>query len=1077
MNLAGNRHVPGWHYIGDTKDGLWGKFFPAGHERPRGFARSQSKPQAEARSLLNPVARDRAYREFLDSLQLAPDHREDLRKRGLTDAQIDRGGFATLEPGDRHKIEGIATGSRHRGYLCPIRDAGGRLLGCQIRLDKGENGRYRWLKSGKVSSHLPNGELPLQVAASVGEPQRIVPIEGTLKPDIVALLWPGTVAIGASGGNFAGCQEQLRQAIAAYPGLPIFFAPDAGCLANRHVRRRDVGTVKLLQGWGYEPQILDWGQLYDKQALDLDDWLAADGDADAIAPIDTDEYLAHADTSWLQYLRGALQNRRSKRRGPVLVDATDPAIAPPTQENEILQYPAHTRLAIWQTLAADREMILDTSDTGGGKSYDTGRIEPADFNCQKVWYVTNDPRNVSTQTLTQANGWTLVEGRHGGLTVDRRGQIRIWKRGDDTMPTQTPNCARPQTIAALRSLGIGQADEASTICTTCSHFGGCKSGNGAYRYLDERRKAIAQTKRIVHPNALPDPTSYDYSQDLVVFDESTNTLRDLTTLSVSPFEIAKWLDETYACYPQIYEQIQPILMELRALLGKRKAPDPYGWKHHEIVAALQPLLPASPDLDAIARIAGPIDAILNPAKEYGVETADLPQHLRKQLLDRDAVSAEKLKESGLQQFVLPLLSILAGGHGTLFIQGGRLQISQGDRYLANILQAAKRAILLDATGDRHQLANMADVPVTAIAPTQQIETATPHLKVTQIVGCGRMGAMRGADQTHRADALVAQLKSQHQRVGVIDWKKYARGDADEGYWFADSRGRNDFEACDALVLVGTPCSNINALVAEFEATYHYVPASTTHTVARSMQATNAPPGKQYQLSSNESTDPQFAEFVRSRILAEYRQAIGRLRANRRPQTPLTCYIISDYVLDISVEMVEAGAVILEAASKSDRNLIGILDAALQLFQNSVKITSGAIASAIGKTDSRVRQLLGPIGGMTGFRRALETLLTVYMAKLTLGDRATWDWIANEYLPLFTQHQGDEGLLEEVAVQIDAGGWEHWQQIANALLPDVRKQVLVAFLRFSPKAWLEELLAGATPLDPNVFLQLEGRGVP
>lgn len=292
MTHPGDRNIPGWHYVGDAYNGLWGKFFPVDSDRPQGFTNPKPKPQPDDRPLLNPAARDRAYRQFLDGLHLAPDHRENLRKRGLNDEQIARGGFVTLERNDGRSFGAIATGTRHRGIFIPIRDANERLLGGQIRLDKGDNGRYRWPKSGKVSSHLPNGELPLQVAASVGEPQRVVSIEGTLKPYTVAQLWPGTVAIGASGGNFTGCQKQFQQALAAYPGLPILFAPDAGSLANPHVCHRDTGTIKLLREWGFEPQVLDWGQLYNKQALDLDDWLAAGGDVGAITTVAADDYLA-----------------------------------------------------------------------------------------------------------------------------------------------------------------------------------------------------------------------------------------------------------------------------------------------------------------------------------------------------------------------------------------------------------------------------------------------------------------------------------------------------------------------------------------------------------------------------------------------------------------------------------------------------------------------------------------------------------------------------------------------------------------------------------------------------------------
>lgn len=1076
MTNAGNSHVSGWKHIGDAYDGLWGKFFPAG-DRPQGFSSPKPKPPENNFPVINPAARDRAYREFLDSLTLAPDHREDLRRRGLTDEQIDRGGFVTLKPGDRNKIDGIATGTRHRGYLCPIRNADGRLLGCQIRLDEGNGGRYRWLKSSKISSHLPNGELPLQVAACVGKPQRIVTIEGPLKSWIVAQLWPGTIAIGASGGNFQGCKKQLQTALQKFPELPILFAPDAGSLANRHVRRRDTGTIKLLQSWGYDPQVLDWGQLYDKQVLDLDDWLATGGNPEDISQIDTDDYLAIVDTSWLQRLRDRLQNVRTTQHGPVLANVTGEAQLPAAPEQQAMQYAVGDRIETWQAIAGQGRIVADTSGTGSGKSYDAGRLEPETLGCERVMYVTSDPRNVTTETLK--HGWKTVQGRHGGLTVNDRGQIRLWDGDPQKYATTAPNCSRPKTIAALRSMGISQADEASTICTTCPHFGACNHAkNGTYTYLNDRRKAIASTKRIIHPSALPDPEDYDYSQEIVIIEEAGEIINTTATLTVRASEIEKWFAALAEDMGDLLPQLRPLLSQLKEMLtGEAKAPTMHGWSHHQLVEQLKPLASGVIDLEAIARMVGPVDDILNPSKEYGMELADLPARLRKQLLDKDAEASQKVRDRVLQQFLMPLIEILRGGRGTLSLQRGALTISHGDNNLAEICRRAKAVILLDATAHVEQMAIALGVATTKIALVKQEEPEGAKLEIHQISGLGRNGSRRGGDQVRRADALVDTLRSQYENVGVIRWKKYVRDGEDAGYWFADSRGRNDFAECDALVLDGIPCLNVNALAAEFEALHGRVPTDTTETVRRSIQATNAPPGKQYILDSNESADPLFAEFVRRRILAEIHQAIGRLRANRRPGETLHVYILGDYAIDLPVEVVKAEEVTLEAARKSDRNMIGILRAAVDIVERGADITSAALAKAIDRSEQAIWKIAGKFGGMKTFRKTLLLLLAPYKAKVGNGDQATWEWLANEYLPLFQVDGGDAGLLEEVATSIETHGWDDWQRIADAFNPNVRKQVLVAFLRFAPQTWLDELIGGVQPLNRSLDSVACGCGVP
>ena len=1081
MNNAGNSHIPGWHHIGDAYNGLWGKFFPENNDfplgRPRQLASQQPKPQPDDRPILNPASRDIAYRQFLDRLRLDSDHRENLRKRGLSDRQISAGLYCTIDRDTRVHIEGIPTRASERGIVCPAFDKDGRVVGCQVRLDNATDNKYRWLWGYKVKSKLPNDEMPLQVRRGEGDPQHIALAEGILKPGIIADLWPGTVGIGASSGNFRACQEQLRAALQKYPGLPILIAPDKGSLLNRHVKHQLCTTIKLLQEWGYEPRILDWGQLYNKKALDLDDWLAAGGNPNTIAQMDADDFLAVADTSWLQDLRARLQGFRTKQRGPILVEATGEAQLPEAPEYKASQYEVGDRLTTWQAIAEQGRSVADTSDTGAGKSYDAGRIDPADFGCAGTYYVTTDPRNPSTETLGKENGWKTVQGRHGGLMLNERGQTRIWDGNPKHHATTAANCARPKTIAALRSLGISQADEASTICTTCPYFGGCKSGNGPYTYLYDRRNAIASPNRIAHPSAMPDPSEYDYSNDLLTFEEASQALQNLNTISVRRFDIAKFLDEAYADHRDLHAQIQPLLLELRALLGKRKAPGRHGWTHWQIVEILKPLVPDDPDFDAIAQITGPIDDILNPSKEHGVELADLPRYLRKRLLARDADSAARLEQEGIQQFVIPLLSILSGGRGTLSIQGGRLQISQGDSYLATIARAAKCNILLDATGNRDELAALLGVEPDAIAQVEQRSKPVPNLNVTQIVGLGRMGVSRGGDQARRVNALIDELRSRHSNPGVIDFKRHARGKNNEGHWFVDSRGRNDFENCDALIFVGTPCPNLNALVAEFEAIYKYVPTDETVEVARSMLATNAPESKQYQLRGIESADPKFAEFVRQRILAEIRQGIGRIRANRRPGETLHVYIVSDYAIDLPLEVIRAEEITLDAAKKSDRNLVGILKAAVEIRERGAKITSNALGKAIGRSEQAVRKIASKFGGMEAYGQALLSVVSAYKSKVAAGDQATWDWIANEYLPLFGAEGGDEGLLEEVAIEIETHGWDGWQRIADSFSADVRKQVLAAFLRFMPQAWLDELMGGVQPLDQPLDFAVCGRGVP
>ncbi|MGB8698871.1 MAG: hypothetical protein WCD18_05590, partial [Thermosynechococcaceae cyanobacterium] len=71
------------------------------------------------------------------------------------------------------------------GYLCPIRDVDGYIVGFQIRARNGEGQRYAWF-TGKTrkrpngpTPHTPIGELPLSVfQPELVERQAIALVEG-----------------------------------------------------------------------------------------------------------------------------------------------------------------------------------------------------------------------------------------------------------------------------------------------------------------------------------------------------------------------------------------------------------------------------------------------------------------------------------------------------------------------------------------------------------------------------------------------------------------------------------------------------------------------------------------------------------------------------------------------------------------------------------------------------------------------------------------------------------------------------------------------------------------------------------
>jgi hypothetical protein len=148
--------------------------------------------------------RHKTYSALLHKLQLADDHRNNLLHRGLSLSAIeanqyrttpalgrsllasqllDEGHYLRGVPGFYRSKEGswrfVNTG---RGFLIPVRDSQGRILGMQLRLDKTDKRKYRWISSNERT----DGTGAKGWVHTAGPVQKnMTLIEGGLKADIV----------------------------------------------------------------------------------------------------------------------------------------------------------------------------------------------------------------------------------------------------------------------------------------------------------------------------------------------------------------------------------------------------------------------------------------------------------------------------------------------------------------------------------------------------------------------------------------------------------------------------------------------------------------------------------------------------------------------------------------------------------------------------------------------------------------------------------------------------------------------------------------------------------------------------
>jgi uncharacterized protein (DUF927 family) len=266
MNATGSHQTPnGWKWRGlEKKGGQWGMFAPVGNEQDRAASKAiwaEKKAEREAKEAEDLAAspskeeRDRDYQYKIKNHQLRDGDLVDLTRRELTEADI----------------KALTPFSENRGYVIPIRDIDGLMVGGQVRCRKGSGGgRYRWETTGK--NRLPEtGEMPIAHWFPEAPPTAIALTEGTGVKPYAASRRLNALAIGASGAQFCASEKTLKAALDRFPELPLLLVADGGAVAVPAVMQTYQKVQKLLADWGREPLVTWWGQLTE-----------ADGDIDEI---------------------------------------------------------------------------------------------------------------------------------------------------------------------------------------------------------------------------------------------------------------------------------------------------------------------------------------------------------------------------------------------------------------------------------------------------------------------------------------------------------------------------------------------------------------------------------------------------------------------------------------------------------------------------------------------------------------------------------------------------------------------------------------------------------------------------
>lgn len=231
--------------------------------------------------------RHTTYSALLSKLSLAPDHRENLLSRGLTEVEIEKYGYKTAPvigmsalarklQKEGCEVAGVpgfyrdASGDwnfihEKRGILIPVRDVNGRIQGLQIRLDDVKKRKFRWIASpgrtdgcsAETWAHLTGPVRPV-----------ILLTEGPMKADIIYAL-TGLTVLAVPGVNSL---SQLRKTLETLRmrGLEkIMIAFDMDFLSNPHVQNGYRSLMALLEEMGFQYGCYLW----DPRFKGLDDYV------------------------------------------------------------------------------------------------------------------------------------------------------------------------------------------------------------------------------------------------------------------------------------------------------------------------------------------------------------------------------------------------------------------------------------------------------------------------------------------------------------------------------------------------------------------------------------------------------------------------------------------------------------------------------------------------------------------------------------------------------------------------------------------------------------------------------------
>ena len=925
------------------------------------------------------------WRSILENGFLSDKHRQDMLDRGYTPELIE-------------KCNARSIGG---GRVIPILDYLGRMVGGQVIKGKGEG--KPWYGASGTNTLKETGEIPLTVIYP-DKPTEIVitdkltgssKLQGYIaivestgdKPWLCAnrqnMVTIGSSIVGSQPKDLKRTIEGIKAKFGWDEVIYVLMA-DAGAVLNKQVMtcyRHLAGHLKALDA----ELLIAWWHQVTKDIGDIDE-------------ISFDTPIKHISWEAFEKIAGRLRwTHRSlfnfKGFGePPKVKTKLKNGSTPEQIDCTYTTTAELESILSTAIEHGFKAVLDRSVTGSGKSTRAASIGNV-VGISKYLYLSQKHRNPTTAEVESR--FTDVPSRHNGLFIN---PDKLTPLGNPYLQTSQPegetyqrtlgNCHQADLHNTLRSKGYSIDGEENPICMACPLHDACANLSGiGFGYKFERRNALASARLRLSPYSAPssrcgdESEGFDYSEALLIWDDQKIKYSNETTATRED------LDRTVAkiapIAPELLVTLKPLLVKLSGLFdGTERAK--FGFSHNQIMDEME-MDDCNRTLEQLRDILDPnlAEVIEDPdgidssgmstkdKKKWGKAISGANTEFRRQAKRENINTIGEMPSNWLVR----TLEVITRKSGYLRFDRGRLVVTQIDTYHRSICQAAKLNLFSDATANRQDLALELGIEPNEILVISQPIPKYDNLKIVQVTGMGNPTKDRRDSMQDRLDALTLEIKDRHRAVGIIDKIRKQN----QGLWYADSRGSNNYQDCDALVLVGAPVPNLGSLAAHFSILVNRQVAPT-------------------------DDDPEYRAYINRQIVSETVQGVGRLRAQHRSDTPLTVYLVCEREDLPITEMVAAypdcqfsqmdAIDICMAAASPDRQLKVRITEAIMRLHRAGTLTRENLARLVECSKSNLTHLFKLLG--EDFKQGSMVLLKALYSTIDLF-KSTTDEIPNSLL--------------------------------------------------------------------------------